>query len=334
MNEPTPIWHLQAQYNINGLIEALAVDDMHIRRRAMVALRKLRALDAIPAIKSAMLNEKDPETHTLMVETLKSFGVSIEEIMQPDQVNHADDTNLEQLVKQLESDDNDQVTEAARQLGEMGDKLAVSALVLLFNDARRSIQVRLAVAEALLKLESAPVEVALLANLRHTDWHIRRNGAAILGQLKAEWAIQPLARAISDPHQTVRRTARAALKHIGTPEARKALAQESNNAARQPIKPSTSPLSDTEALRRIEQAEAAASGEPPEAPRKGLLQRVDRDESDTETDAPQSINSDSTVMMRRSVGNTKPLSNIDPDAFRPRKKDESKSETSSSDKAE
>jgi len=114
---------------------------------------------------------------------------------------------------------------------------------MIFNDSGVSIEVRLAVAEALLKLESAPVEVALLAALRHSDWKIRRNGAAILGQLKAAWAVEPLAKAVRDPHPTVRRTAYAALKHIGTPEARKALAgtTSKDKAATKPKRPANMP---------------------------------------------------------------------------------------------
>lgn len=159
-----------------------------------------------------------------------------------------DDTNpkldqpiVSQLLERLKSDSVDEVVKAARHLGDIGDKIAVEPLILLFQNAKLSIQVRLTVAEALLKLESAPVEVALLANLRHTDWHIRRNGAAILGQLKAEWAVDPLARALRDTHPVVRRTARAALKHIGTPESRKALAQYSSslNTDHEPMQPMT-----------------------------------------------------------------------------------------------
>ena len=106
----------------------------------------------------------------------------------------------------------------------MKDKTAVEPLVVLFNDPRTPTRIRLAVAEALLKLEGAPTEVALLAALRSEDWHIRRNSAAILGQIRATWAIEPLARAaLRDKRNVVRRTARAALRYIGTPQALKAL---------------------------------------------------------------------------------------------------------------
>jgi hypothetical protein len=178
----------------------------------------------------------------------------------------------------------------------MGDKLAVEPLVLLFNDARMSIQVRLAVAEALLKLESAPVEVALLANLRHSDWRIRRNGAAILGQLKATWAIQPLARALRDSNKHVRRTARAALKHIGTPEARKALARDGQSRnRRKPMQPRT-PDGKKKKVRR------------PRPRHDGLLSRVQEDD-DSDDDSQQND------LSERNRRGTAPLnSSTDPDA--------------------
>jgi HEAT repeat protein len=162
----------------------------------------------------------------------------------------------------LESDDSEQVSDAAQQLGEIGDQIAVEPLVMLFNDMKSSMQVKLAVAEALLKLEGAPVEVALLAALRHNDWHIRRNGAAILGQLKAEWAVEPLSKALSDPHTTVRRTARAALQRIGTSEAMEIIRRRSSNLPKSASEapPSRSTTSSQETI--------------PSAPRDGLLNRL------------------------------------------------------------
>jgi len=75
----------------------------------------------------------------------------------------------------------------------------------------------------LLKLESAPVEVALLGALRSSEWQVRRNSAAILGQLRAGWAVEPLAKAMFDGNEIVRKTAYAALKRINTPQAQRAI---------------------------------------------------------------------------------------------------------------
>lgn len=231
-NYKPDIWQLQSQFNIQGLIRALGHEDKNIRKRAAAALRTMNAHDAIPALRVAFTAEEDTNTRMIIataIETLKE-SMPKEEEVKPERIatSKLSGTSLiERLVERLSSDKAEIIAKTAQQLGDLGDKMAVEPLIMLFNDHTKTIQVRLSVAEALLKLESAPVEVALLGNLRHADWHIRRNGAAILGQLQAEWAIQPLARALNDPHPVVRRTARAALKHIGTPESRKALAQGS-----------------------------------------------------------------------------------------------------------
>jgi hypothetical protein len=184
---------------------------------------------------------------------------------------------LGRLLAQLESANPDEVVNAALRLGEMGDRTAAEPLVVLFTSPKTSGEIKLAVAEALLKLNSAPVEVALLASLRHTHPDVRRKGAAILGHLKAAWAVQPLGEALRDPVQIVRRTARAALKNIGTPEARKILARFDTGQLRQPSNPrATHPDSPDDSaetptalkrpqglLKRMETAEAPAIPAPP-----------------------------------------------------------------------
>jgi len=225
------IYQMQSELDIDGLVIALASDNKDIRRRAAAALKTIGVAQALPALKSAYQSEEDPQTrHTIAtaIEML-TYEARNQSVGNGDEIQLGE-SKVKRLIRLLQSDDAQKIVDAAHELGDLGDKSAVGALVTLFNDQKQSIHVRLAIAEALLKLESAPVEVALLANLRHPDWHIRRNGAAILGQLKAEWAIQPLAKALNDPHPVVRRTSLAALKHIGTPESRKALAQHSPNS--------------------------------------------------------------------------------------------------------
>lgn len=226
------IYQMQSELDIDGLVIALGSDDKDIRRRAAAALRTMKVAHALPALKAAYQEEEDAQTRHTIATAIEML--TIEARKQTGKLPAADiplgESDVKRLIRLLQSEDAEKVVAAARGLGELGDKTAVGSLVTLFNDQKQSIHVRLAIAEALLKLESAPVEVALLANLRHPDWHIRRNGAAILGQLKAEWAIQPLAKALKDPHPVVRRTSLAALKHIGTPESRKAVAQHSPNS--------------------------------------------------------------------------------------------------------
>lgn len=229
------IWQLQAKYDIQGLVKALSSKDAAIRRRAAAALRALGAREALPALRTAFKAEEDPETRFAIATTIEALT---KESKQP---SGQEKTSAEpaiqdgatiRLIEKLRTGKPDEIVEAAHALGERGKKIAVEPLVLLLNDSNQSIQVRLAVAEALLKLDSVPVKATLKENLFHTDWHIRRNGAAILGQLRAEWAVDDLARILRDPHPVVRRTARSALKYIGTPESRKALAQVSAESTR------------------------------------------------------------------------------------------------------
>ncbi len=216
------IWQLQAKLDTQGLVDALKSDDPNIRKRAAAALRALGAVASIPALRVALVNEQDAEVRNHMSAALEALQLEAKRATDTQEAV-VPETPVGKLIAQLRSKDPEEVIKAANGLGELGDKLAVEPLVVLFNDAKVSIQVRLAVAEALLKLEAAPVEVTLLAALRHADWHIRRNGAAILGQLRAEWAVDPLVKALRDPNRIVQKTARAALKHIGTPEALRAL---------------------------------------------------------------------------------------------------------------
>lgn len=230
-NDKLDSWDIQPELDIDGLVRGLSSDNKDIRRRAAAALKSMGSAQALPALKRAYKEEDDAQTrHTIAIAIEMLTHEAQKQGNTPNEMGtRLGESKVQRLLGILQSSDTDEVIEAAQKLGQLGDKGAVGPLVILFNDQKHSIHVRLAVAEALLKLESAPVEVALLANLRHPEWHIRRNGAAILGQLKASWAIQPLARALKDPHPVVRRTALAALKHIGTPESRKALAQNSPN---------------------------------------------------------------------------------------------------------
>lgn len=222
------IWKLQTQFNTQGLVEALGSDDAGIRRRAAAALRALGAINAIPEIEHVLEREEDPETRSHLstaLEALKQEKERREKGIRDTFETSAVVNEVDRLIEQLKSNDPEQIIETSMALGNLGDKLAVPALMVLFTDPGISIRVRLAVAEALLKLESAPVEVTLLGALRSDDWRVRRNGAAILGQLRANWAIEPLAQALFDENEHVRKTAFAALRHIGTPDARSALQQ-------------------------------------------------------------------------------------------------------------
>lgn len=213
------IWRLQAKSDIQGLIAALSDEDAAIRKRAAAALRAIGSTEAIPHLRSLLAVERSPDTRETIVSALA--------VLEPDQdtaevevMDEDRDSLLNHLIATLNDPDPEQIVSAARVLAEMRNKRAAEPLVVVFNDKSQSEYVRLAVAEALLALESAPVEVALLKALRSDKWRVRRNGAAILGQVGATWAVEPLANALKDENEVVRRTALAALKRLDTPEAR------------------------------------------------------------------------------------------------------------------
>ena len=276
------IWRLQAQLDTEGLIEALGNTDADIRKRAAVALRALGAIDAISILKKLLESESDPDVRAHFVSALESLqeeankqNVEAKKVVDTGMLNAG---KLQDLIEKLNSDDESIVIDSAKKLAELKDKQAVEPLIVLFKDPTVSIKVRLAIAEALLKLESAPVEVALLGALRSPEWRIRRNGAAILGQLRADWAVEPLSKALEDEHEHVRRTAYAALRYIATPEAQDAVKKAMEKAkkrrtARLSTKSITTPIK-SEATEKKKTAPTTAQS--------GLLKRVE-DPSDRQS---------------------------------------------------
>lgn len=230
MNDFLPdIWRLQANSDVDGLSQALTNADATIRKRAAAALRALGAFSAISALESALDRETDPETRSTILAALSILqqekerkDLNPQETMEVMAIRTID-PDIQRLIDDLNGADNLKAIRAAQVLSDKSAKEAVEPMVMRFNSPKTPITVRLALAEALLKLESAPVEVALLGALRSTEWQVRRNGAAILGQLRAQWAIEPLARAMFDANETVRKTAYAALKRINTPQAQRAI---------------------------------------------------------------------------------------------------------------
>jgi HEAT repeat protein len=207
------IWLLQTKRDIDGLIAALRYPDPVVRRGAVAALRALSAWQAVPALQAQLVVENDWQVHAAISAALQYLDHDLHvEIM----VKNRD---VRGLIKMLNSARAEDVITACEALGQLGDRRAAEPLIMIFRNLLQPARVRLAAAEALLKLESAPAVVTLLAALRRNDWQVRRNAAAVLGQLKAVWATEPLIQALKDPSPVVARTAAAALKHIGTPEA-------------------------------------------------------------------------------------------------------------------
>ncbi len=263
-DEKPNIWRLQTKFDTQGLIEALEYEDAGIRRRAAAAIRALGAVEAIPALRVMLVNERNPDVketasaalEALLAERQRFFEqeAKVPETPKPPETPELPKTSelsassrVDFFILHLNDKNPEGIIRAVQELGKLNDKRAVEPLMVLFQNPATPIKVRLAVAESLLKLESAPVEVTLLAALRHKHWHIRRNGAAILGQLNADWAVEPLAQALGDENAAVCKMAYAALKRIGTPEAKAALSaiRKSPPKKKPPVKqkdvPSTKP---------------------------------------------------------------------------------------------
>lgn len=210
------VWRMQAESDTKGLVAALKDTSPQKRRAAATALRALGAATAIPGLQDALTLESDPEIREVLVSTLE-FLFAQNNSAQTTQNN--DNRNIVRLIARLSGNHTEQAVRAAQELGDSREKLTVEALMLTFNNRKLAARVRLAVAEALLKLQSATAEISLLAALRSEKWMVRRNAAAVLGQLESDWAVEPLIKALHDPIEGVRRVARAALERIATPEA-------------------------------------------------------------------------------------------------------------------
>ncbi len=226
-NEQKPdIWRLQMQFDTNGLVEALNNDDPAMRRRAAAALRALGAEQALLPLRQRLQVEADPATRAALLaalETLEGDNDPTEVVLLP-----AEDARTEKLAALVTTFKDADVPldarcQAAADMAALGRHEATEPLVLIFKDPSQHDALRLAAAEALLVLDAAPMEVALLGALRSAEWRTRRKGAAILGQMQQRWAVGPLRDALKDSNDVVRRTALAALRAINTPSAQEAI---------------------------------------------------------------------------------------------------------------
>jgi HEAT repeat protein len=211
------IWQLQSRGDVEALIDALRHPDAGTRRGAAAALRALGAWQAVPALQAALSVESDWQVHAAVTAAIQylDHDIHIEALIK--------NRDVRGLAKMLNSSRIEDIVTACHALGTLGDRQATESLVMVFRNTMLPNRVRLAAAEALLKLESAPAVVTLLGALRRDDWQVRRNAAAVLGQLQATWATEPLIKALDDPHLVVRRTALATLRRFGTPEALQAV---------------------------------------------------------------------------------------------------------------
>jgi len=213
------IWQLQSQDNVQGILETLEdAESVVVRRRALRALRQMEAQQGLSKLRELRDQEPYPELFQLFNTVIKLFDPS-------DIAPKFSETSYRSsLIDWLHGDDTEKAIDAAQKLGEINDKLAVEHLVMVFQDRFNTPALRLAAAESLIKLNSAPASASLLVALRKDDWQVRRNAAAILGQLQARWAVQPLIDVMRhDVNPTVRKTAAAALRVIKSTQALAAL---------------------------------------------------------------------------------------------------------------
>ncbi len=221
------IWRLQANGDIQGLLQALEAEDSALRRRAAAALRTLGAVDAIPTLKRILDQEHDPETRSSILSALASLEMAVRGGPDDNPPTHARPTPqaqaVEALVLELGSSEPKKVVTAALKLAKLKDMRAVEALVVQFNNQAVPAKARLLIAEALLELDSAPGDVTVLGALRHAKPSIRRSAAAVLGQMQADWAVDPLVQALKDDDESVREAALAALYAIDTVDSRAAI---------------------------------------------------------------------------------------------------------------
>ena len=217
-NRPN-IWKLQADRDVAGLEEALQYDDVEIRKRAAAALRVIGTAAAIVVLERALIAEQNVQVREHIDVSLSYFsqGVLIQEFIKT--------KNVSGLVEMLHSPRQQEVMQAIQALGDIGDRTATEGLVIVFRNALIHDDVRLAAAEALLKLENAPAVIALLGALQKDNWQSRHNAVIVLGQLKATWATKPLIEALNDAHSKVRKSAAWALRQINTNEATQALTE-------------------------------------------------------------------------------------------------------------
>jgi len=211
------IWQLQSRRDLAGLVEALRHADPDVRRRAAAALRTLDAAETVDALKEALRVELDWDAQASLTAAIQhlthdsTLTVLIEQ------------GNITALIGLLYSPEPEDVLAAIEGLVEVGDRLAVEPLVVLFHNDTQPDEIRYAVAEALIKLKSAPAVVTLLAALRRENPQVRLNAARVLGEIRARWATRGLIEQLDDADPEVRKAVEHALEQIGTPTALRAL---------------------------------------------------------------------------------------------------------------
>lgn len=136
---------------------------------------------------------------------------------------------FDDVLQALHSHDEEIREEAARALGELGDRRAVNPLIELLNDDNR--YVRREAAKSLGKIGDEKAIPALISALKDEDRYGREGAAEGLGEM-GENAYSPLIRAMNDSDWHVRMGAAIALRIIGNKDALKVLIPAMNDENR------------------------------------------------------------------------------------------------------
>lgn len=339
------IWRLQANADIQGLIKALEDADSGLRRPAAAALRALSAVEAIPVLKRVLDQEHDPETRSAVLAALAALELALRDASEDKPATpvppNAHQQAVEALVAQMGGTDPKQVVTAALRLAKLKDMRCVEPLIVQFSNRAVPAKVRLMIAEALLELESATGDVALLGALRNPKESIRRSAAMVLGQLGADWAVEPLANALKDESAQVQQAAQVALSNINTPDARAAGAAyaKMRTATNPVVNPAVNPATTTTTVTAEHPAVMADTDEADAAgyagPQDGLLRYIkgqasadETAKSEAETKAESSSTDTSDSTSKESRGNVLIIRPNTPDAAAvPEKPEEGASDT-------
>lgn len=190
---------LEAERDVDGLIEALKRKDIVVRTRAAKALGEIG--DA-RAVESLIQTLKD-EPRYVRGEAARALG------------QIGDKKAVEPLIQALKDKGalNRHVRErAARALGQIGDEKAVEPLIQALR-LDEWLTVREGAIEALGKM-GEPAQKRLIRGLRHKSRGVRLTAAWALGYMGDEQAARPLADAQKDGDSSVRKAARVALGKI------------------------------------------------------------------------------------------------------------------------
>lgn len=183
---------------VNPLIEALASDELLVRRQAVDALGRIgdpRAVDPL----LATLNDQDSLVRGHAIEALGRIK---------------DPRAVPPLIALLSAKDEQPHVRmsAAEALGTMKDKRALEPLVLALLDEHWGVRSR--AVQALGQLGNPRAVGCLIGALQDKEPAVRGHAAQALGIMSDGRAVKPLTAALEDPDREVRKKAALALRRL------------------------------------------------------------------------------------------------------------------------